>query len=266
MYTNWDSCLDSGRNELLFEKRNKQYGAYVIRRDYSRNVLLAFLLTSSFLIGLVAIEFIRSGMAPPPTVGFINKPEGEIEFTEFVVPPIDLPKEDIETEIKPAATDELVNPIVVKELPIETILPAPTGSTANPGLGTPGGEPGPVNLAGPTGIVIPEVIPEKKKPVKIAEFMPKFKSGDAGLLKFLQGEIRYPEKARANNIEGTVYVSFVIDEDGKVTDVKLLQGIFSDCDKEALKAVLSMPDWIPGSQNGENVAVEMSLPVKFRLK
>ncbi|HMT28348.1 MAG TPA: energy transducer TonB, partial [Bacteroidia bacterium] len=78
--------------------------------------------------------------------------------------------------------------------------------------------------------------------------------------------IRYPSKALSNNISGTVYISFVVDTAGLVRNVQLIRGISQECDQEAIKAVLNMPKWIPGSQNGNKVSVEMSLPVRFVLK
>ena len=78
------------------------------------------------------------------------------------------------------------------------------------------------------------------------EKAPQFKGGDEALFKFLNDNLKYPEKAKLNKIQGKVFVQFVIDENGKVTNAKVVRGIGYGCDNEALKAVKKMPNWIPG--------------------
>ena len=97
----------------------------------------------------------------------------------------------------------------------------------------------------------------------IVEEMPKFPGGDSALKKFLLNHIRYPALARENRITGIVFVTFVINTEGKVTDPRLLKGIGYGCDEEALRVVSQIPDWMPGKQNGKNVAVQFNLPIKF---
>ena len=72
--------------------------------------------------------------------------------------------------------------------------------------------------------------------------------------------------ARENEIQGNVYVTFLVDKDGKVKDAKILRGIGGGCDEEALRVVSHMPDWKPGKQNGRAVMVQYNLPVKFTLR
>jgi len=98
-----------------------------------------------------------------------------------------------------------------------------------------------------------------------AEEMPMFKGGDKALLKYISENVVYPEIANENDIQGTVYVGFVIDEKGKVTDVTLVRGVDPILDKEALKVVENLPDWKPGKQSGKNVKVRMNIPIKFQL-
>ena len=96
----------------------------------------------------------------------------------------------------------------------------------------------------------------------ITEEMPDFKGN---LLKYVAEHVVYPEIAKENDIQGTVYVGFIIDEKGKVTDVKLVRGVDPILDKEALKVVENLPDWKPGRQSGKNVKVRMNIPIKFQL-
>ena len=99
----------------------------------------------------------------------------------------------------------------------------------------------------------------------IVEDMPSYPGGDNARLKFLQSILVYPEKAKKRGIQGTVYITFVVDTDGSVTDVKVLRGIDEECDKEALRVVKLMPKWKPGYQKGKPVRVQFYMPVKFTL-
>lgn len=77
--------------------------------------------------------------------------------------------------------------------------------------------------------------------------------------------IKYPVEAKKTGIQGTVFVTFIIQENGAVTDVKVLRGIGGGCDEEAVRVVKMMPNWIPGKDKGKNVAVQYNLPIKFKL-
>lgn len=106
---------------------------------------------------------------------------------------------------------------------------------------------------------------EEVLPFAVIEDKPVFPGGDAELLKYLATETQYPVIARENGIEGKVFVSFVIDKDGSVTDVKILRGVDPYLDKEAMRVVRSMPNWKPGKQRGKSVKVQYQLPLNFRL-
>lgn len=106
---------------------------------------------------------------------------------------------------------------------------------------------------------------EEAAPFVIVEDMPEFKGGDKALLKYIAEHVVYPEIAKENDIQGTVYVKFVINEKGKVTNVGLLRGVDPLLDKEAIKVIESLPDWKPGKQSGKNVKVSMQVPIKFQL-
>lgn len=98
--------------------------------------------------------------------------------------------------------------------------------------------------------------------------LPQFPGGNQALLTFLSSNIIYPDSAKNNGITGKVYISFVINPDGKLSDAKILRGAryCSECDLEALRVILLMPDWIPGKQKGKAVKVKYMLPIKFNLK
>ncbi len=100
----------------------------------------------------------------------------------------------------------------------------------------------------------------------IVEEMPAFPGGEAALMKFLGNNIKYPAIAKDAGIQGTVFVTFVVDEGGNVKDVRVLRSIGGGCDEEAIRVVQSMPKWAPGKQRGKPVKVQYNLPIRFTLK
>lgn len=96
--------------------------------------------------------------------------------------------------------------------------------------------------------------------------MPKFPGGEKALFDYLGKTIKYPEKARNNNVSGTVYITFVVGLEGSIAEVKLLRGIGKECDEEALRVIKMMPAWQPGTQNGVPVRVQYNLPIRFTLR
>ncbi|MFB6318257.1 TonB family protein [Saccharicrinis sp. FJH54] len=100
---------------------------------------------------------------------------------------------------------------------------------------------------------------------RVVEKMPQFPGGNAAMIKYLQKNIHYPDIATKNGIQGSVYVDFIVDKKGKITDVRVKRGVDPSLDKEAVRVVESMPDWIPGTQRGEKVNVVYTLPINFAL-
>jgi periplasmic protein TonB len=106
---------------------------------------------------------------------------------------------------------------------------------------------------------------EEQQIFMVVENAPAFPGGDAARMKFLQDNIKYPQMARESGIQGTVYVTFVVERNGNVTDVKILRGIGGGCDEEAVRVVQNMPKWEPGKQRGKPVRVQFNMPIKFTL-
>lgn len=100
---------------------------------------------------------------------------------------------------------------------------------------------------------------------KVVEQQPQFPGGIEALYKFLNDHIRYPEQAAQNNIQGRVTVQFVVERDGSIGEVKVVRGKDPDLDKEAVRVVKSLPNFIPGKNNGQAVRVWYTLPINFRL-
>ncbi len=100
----------------------------------------------------------------------------------------------------------------------------------------------------------------------VVEKSPEFPGGDDSLYAFIGRNIKYPEAAKKNKIEGRVFVTFVIEKDGQVSNAKLLRDIGGGCGEEALRVVNSMPKWKPGTQRGNPVRVQFNLPIMFQLQ
>ena len=107
---------------------------------------------------------------------------------------------------------------------------------------------------------------KEEKPLKVVEQNPEFPGGYAEMLKFLQDNIEYPSSATEAGIQGTVFVQFIVTKTGKILNTRILRGIGQACDKEAIRVVGEMPDWLPGKQNGRAVPVLFQIPVKFKLQ
>ena len=107
--------------------------------------------------------------------------------------------------------------------------------------------------------------PDTEAPFRYAETMPEFPGGMEAMYAYLQKEIKYPKSAINKKIEGTVLIEFVIEKDGKVTNVKPLVPLSSECDSEAIRVVKKMPKWKPGTNDGKPVRCYFNLPIRFKL-
>jgi protein TonB len=115
---------------------------------------------------------------------------------------------------------------------------------------------------------IVEEEPEEEKEDEIFVFVedqPTFPGGDEARIKYLQENIKYPEMAKESGIQGTVYVTFVVEKDGRITNVKVLRGIGGGCDEEAVRIIKNMPRWKPGKQRGRAVRAQFNMPIRFVL-
>ena len=99
----------------------------------------------------------------------------------------------------------------------------------------------------------------------VVENMPEFPGGDLGLMKYIQKNVKYPAIAKEYNITGKVYVSFIVDKSGSVTNVKIVRGVDKNLDAEAMRVVKSLPKYKPGKQRGKSVRVMFTIPINFTL-
>lgn len=260
--TGWENASFLPRNEMVFANRNKSYGAYIIRMLYTKRVIAGFLIAFAFILVMVFFPLIAAMLNNATDDAKLTK---EVTIDLTAPPPID-PNEPPPPPPPPpppvAQTIKFVPPVVVDK-PVEDEQPPPQEKLSETTVAAVTQEGDPNAEQAPPDVPVED--PDAGKIFTIVEEMPTFPGGEAGLVKYLQDHIKYPAMARENGIEGIVYVTFVVDKDGKVKDAKLLRGK-NGLDDEALRVINAMPDWKPGRQNGRNVAVQYNLPVNFRLK
>ena len=249
--------------DIVFEDRNKDYGAYPLRKGYERNILVAIIFSVVvFLVALslpLIIELIKGALpkevkVKQTEVTIVDPPS--IDKTTPPPPPVE-PPPPLKSTIK------FTPPVVVKDEEANDEPPPPVEKLAevDPGVKTEEGDPNGVDLG------INDVIGDAPAQIfTIVEQMPSFPGGEEELFKYLSKNIHYPVIAKENNISGKVFVTFVIDDKGAVNDVKVLRGIGGGCDEEAIRVVKAMPPWKAGKQNGRSVSVQYNLPIFFNLK
>ena len=107
---------------------------------------------------------------------------------------------------------------------------------------------------------------EEAKVFDVVEQMPSFPGGPSALMEYLHDHVKYPVVAQENGVQGRVFVSFIVERDGSITDVRVVRSVDPSLDREAARVVSSMPRWTPGKQNGSAVRVKYNVPVSFRLQ
>lgn len=268
-------------SDLLFENRNKEYGAYVLRHQTgTRNiisiiaVLIIFALAMAFMVAKNAIDDYRAkNVAHTQVTEFTTwnekKPEIKVERAEPVR------QEDIEKVVKELVSSiKFTAPVIKKDDEVnpedemrtqEELMKSKVAIAAFDVFSD--SETGEVLRA--KEALITETVKPKEEETKIftvVEQMPSFPGGPSALMQYLSKNIKYPPFAEENGIQGRVVCTFVVERDGSVTDIHIAKGVDSSLDKEAIRVVSAMPKWIPGRQNGQMVRVKYTLPVTFRLQ
>lgn len=248
-------------DDLIFENRNREYGAYALRQEYA-NRLMKSVLTS---IGLAVAILVVAGWMKSETI--INKmiddpftfnPEAQPTIKPEIIPPTKQtpPQRSVNRDMVPVAVP---TPDPVEPDP----EPATTSGTEGTTEGTAGSDTGTSGGATEEDSGPGEV--KSNEPFIHVQVMPLYKGGLEGMMKTLKKHMRYPTSARKMGKEGTVYVGFVVSSLGEVKDVKVIKGFDLDCDKEAVRMVERLTEWTPGFQNKMAVNVKMVLPIKFQL-
>ncbi|MDJ1466376.1 energy transducer TonB [Cytophagaceae bacterium DM2B3-1] len=261
-------------NDIIFENRNKSYGAYQLRSIYER-----YLQRATFL-GVVAFSIVLAilwNMFKQSNEDFIDpKLTAPVTLTTIVEPP------PIEVPIEippPPSTQQQVATVDLREMKVTS----PEDATPNENIThiedigekeiSNENHEGPIStdlmLVDPnenTNTGVGELIDNPDNKIFTAvEQMPEFPGGREEMNKFLSKNLRFPASAQQKGVSGVVYISFVVSNTGAVSDIKVLKGIDEACDKEAVRVVEKMPNWKPGRQNGRNVTVRYSLPLRFAI-
>ncbi|GAB6009274.1 energy transducer TonB [Dysgonomonas reticulitermitis] len=262
--------------DVVFEGKNKQYGAYKLRQSSSKRHIVAFLVILLFagfvsaLPGLISEikklaqnqqenidETFELSNIPVEDIPEENKimqetapPPPPLKTTVQFVPPTIAKDEDVSDKDVMKSQDE------IQESKIQISVASVQG-TSDKGVDI-------AELRDHKVIVEEKQVEEK--PFITVEQMPTFPGGEVEMQKFIRDNLRYPVVAQEAGIQGRVTLRFVVSKTGTIENVTVVRGIDSSCDKEAVRVVQSMPKWIPGKQNGLNVPVYFNLPIQFRLQ
>lgn len=264
--------------DVVFDGKNKQYGAYRLRQTSSKRHIAAFLVIVVFALIISLLPFIMgvvNSFRPEPQVAM------EDSFSMSNIPIEDqIPEENkIQQETAPPppplkTTVKFVAPVIAKDDKVK----AEDEFKPQEDLMAQKLELGNMNIKGDDkkGINMDQIIEENKKiaveapkedkPFTTVEQMPSFPGGQEEMLRFIANNLKYPVPAQEAGIQGRVTIRFVVTKDGNISDVTVVRGIDKLCDNEAVRVVKSMPKWNPGKQNGRAVPVYFTLPVVFRLK
>ncbi len=264
--------LSNSFNDVIFEKRNKAYGAYQMRRRYGQQVLTAVVIACGLFIGL----FVYANTAMAYASNVVAKPKQDQRITPMTIdqinPSIDVIKPKAEPKVKttkpatrkaPEASAPITSTIKVTSEPVEKIPDNTAGGDPNGdpnGLGNGPADPNPCDDCPPEPLTEPAAAAPAPIPVWVEE-MP---VNDA-LWGYLASNVRYPHDARERGIEGTVIIEFIVNKDGTYRDIKIARGVCPSIDLEALRVARKMPRWKPGKQNGIAVDVMCRQPISFKL-
>ena len=274
----------NGWCDLIFEGRNKQYGAYKLRTQTGKRNVKAIITIAILAALCIVLFYIKAGydayqaahaknenVTELSTLNQPKKKEAKVERKVQVEE-----KKEVVKEVK--SSIKFTAPVIKKDAEVKPEEEMKTQdqimqtNTAIGALDVKGNsdqgeilkvtqrvETEPVKAEAPK----PEV---ENKVFDVVEQMPSFPGGQGALMQYLANNIKYPVVAQENGVQGRVVVSFVVERDGSITDVQVVRSVDPSLDREAQRVVKSMPKWIPGKQNGQAVRVKYNVPVSFRLQ
>ena len=274
--------------DLVFADKNKDFGAYELRKKSDRRHNMAALFT---LVGLIVVFILilayskYSDYRAEQDALALQEQREKMAAAELIQQEEDEPEpepepEDVKMEMEiPEIPEEVLATVQVTQIAIvdadkvqNEVMDMEEQKEDNTARGV-------VNQEGSDDVdkfkavqeqvVVKEPEPEKPKEEEIfvaVEQPAEFPGGQAALMKWLNQNIRYPEAAQQNDIQGRVVVKFVVEKDGSVAHAEIARGVDKDLDREALRVVNKMPKWQPGKNNGVAVRSYFNLPVTFRLQ
>ena len=271
--------IDNSWVDLVFEGKNHEYGAYVLRKETGKRNVKALIWVLIGIAIIFAIAYanlaIQNAIKSNQTIDtdvelskLAQKKEAKVERKEPV-------KVEMEQKVveKVKSSVKFTAPEIKKDdevKPEDEIKSQDDLSKTNTAIGTfdvKGNDEAEGEVLKAKEVVVDEKPKEEETKVfDVVEQMPSFPGGDAELMKFLSTHIKYPVVAEENGIQGRVIATFVVERDGSISDVKVIKSVDPSLDKEAIRVLKSMPKWIPGKQNGSAVRVKYTVPVTFRLQ
>jgi protein TonB len=262
MFDNLRDRLDF--DDLLFEKRNREYGAYQLRKRYKSVVITGTIVASLLVSALVLIPFTisrHSGKIHAGGISYVqlNMDNLEPPVDELIVPPPPPPAAPARMEeavkyVPPVVVDSVI-PLKLATVATDEVLARPEELDIETGAFGTGSD----IYSGQDGI-------ETDEPFYIVEVMPSFRGGDLNKFReWVMKRTNYPQAAVDNRIQGKVYLTFVVETDGSVSNVTVVKGVDPLIDNEAVRTIKSSPRWSPGLQRGQPVRVRYSMALSFTL-
>jgi periplasmic protein TonB len=263
--------------DIIFEGRNKSYGAYALRNSYDQNMrkalIISFLLIlSAFAAPVIFAKIVGAKPVEVETSIVVNLMD-DVNLEEKVIAQ---PKQKVEAAkpAPPKATLSFTTPKVVPNDVIETGEIPPVDIKTEIGAKTVDGtnqvslqtvEP-PIVTTLSNPITEPTPTTGNDIPYSILEQQAEFQDGLQALYKWLGSNIKYPTICRENGIKGKVVVRFIVEKDGSINQPQVVRSAHPSLDEEALRVVKMMPRWKPGKQQGRAVRSYFTLPIKFELQ
>lgn len=264
--------------DILFDNRNKAYGAYELRKNYHKRLKKSMMIVATLLLITVSAPIVASMFDKPIVIDLPNDEPRIIKNVEVIIPKEPEPKVP---EAKPLKPTDPVNTIanttpiieVANEVNDADLPPTKEAlKDAVSGIENKEGEETevldlPNNDGEGTAVIPQEPAPNDTEifdDVDVSQ-MPEFPGGEEELMRYLAQNIQYPKQALDGNTEGRVLIGFVVNKEGEIDDVKVLRSIGDGCDEEAVRVIHKMPKWKPGKNNGKLVNVFYNLPVTFQL-
>lgn len=265
--------------EMVFEGRNKEYGAYRLRKNAGKrnlySLITIFIAALAIWGGISLVKFVESrtksvAQTSVAELSALNQPKKKAEVKQQKKVKLEQPEkvvERVKSSVKFTAPVIKKDDEVKPEDELKTQDELMNTKTAIGALDVKGND----DASGEVlklkeAVAQPEPKPEVEKVFDVVEQMPSFPGGPSALMEWLSNNVKYPVVAQENGVQGRVVVSFVVERDGSITDVKVVRGVDPSLDKEASRVVRAMPRWIPGKQNGSAVRVKYNVPVAFRLQ
>lgn len=269
--------------DLIFEGKNKEFGAYELRTTSAKRHNLAMLSVVVVIIVALLLSLLVSSIERAEET-IIGDAEQEMVSVDTTQDEQDEPEEEPEErfeepEVEEVLPEEVLNTVKVTEIAIvdddqvtkeDEVKTQEDLTQTETAFGAKDFDQGTDDVTVVREVrdevVVEEKKPEPEKIFTAVEESPRFPGGDAELYKWLSKNIRYPEMAAQNNIQGRVTVQFVVEKDGSIGEVKVVRGKDPDLDKEAVRVVKALPKFIPGKMNGQSVRVWYTLPIMFKLQ